>query len=87
MMFPTVHLNGTSKEALLEAIEQAHSALLAAQQKLAETGPNARDYYVQPDPRAFYKAQDEHSARMQKLVDVQRELEAQAEHLTFGGAR
>lgn len=86
MMFPTVHLNGTSREALLEAIEAAHSALLNAQHLLAQTAPNGRDYYVQ-GPDALYKAQDEHCARMRKLADVKEELEAQAEHLTFGGVR
>lgn len=84
MMFPTVHMNGTSKKDLLEALDAAHAAVLEAQRLLAQTAPNGRDYYLQPDPRAFYKAQDEHCARMQKLVDVQRELEEQGEHLALG---
>lgn len=68
--FPTVHLNGTSREDLLEAIEQAYLAVSEAQSKLAQTAPNARDYYPQREyPQSFHTAQDEHSARMQKLAD------------------
>ena len=86
MMFPTIHLNGTAKADLLEAIEQAHAAVMQAQKKLAETAPNGRDYYPQ-GPQAIYEAQNEHCARMQKLLDVKLELEAQAEHLFFADTR
>lgn len=79
---PTIHLNGTSKDRLLEAIENAHAATLKAQEALAETAPNGRDYYPQ-GPDAIFKAQDEHKARMRKLVEVQMELEHIAEAIAF----
>lgn len=81
--FPTIHLNGTNRDDLLEALEQAHEAVRLAQEKLALCGPNARDYYPQEEG-AFYVAQEEHSDRMRKLTDVRRELEEQAEHLALG---
>lgn len=71
---PTVHLNGTSKERLLEAIEEAYTAVGVALEKLSETAPNGRDYYPQ-GPDAINQAQDEHRARLQKLQDVREELE------------
>ena len=35
LMVPTIHMNGTSKEALLEQINEAITALTAASEKLA----------------------------------------------------
>jgi hypothetical protein len=78
MMTPTIHLNGTSKGNLLHYLGEAHSAIMEAQRKLADAAPNGRDYYVQ-SPQALYAAQDEHSARMQKLEDVKLDLEALCE--------
>lgn len=78
MMVPTIHLNGTSAERLLEALEAAYIAVGEAQQKLAEAAPNGRDYYPQ-GADALYKAQDEHFARMQRLEDVKRELQEQVD--------
>jgi hypothetical protein len=82
MIFPTIHLNGTSKDDLLEALMEANAAIRDAQKKLAETAPNGRDYYPQ-GPNVIYQAQDEHVARMNKLVEVERELSEIAEHLAF----
>jgi hypothetical protein len=81
---PTIHLNGTSRESLLEAIEEAHAAIREAQVKLAETAPNGRDYYPQ-GPAAHDEAVKEHNARMTKLVDVQHELEELAEEIVSRG--
>jgi hypothetical protein len=78
MMIPTIHLNGTNKADLIEALCDAHTAVMEAQRKLANAAPNGRDYYVQ-SPQALYAAQDEHSARMQKLEDVKLDLEALCE--------
>ena len=47
MIYPTIHANGTTKERLLEAIEGASLALKIAEEKLAQTAPNGRDYYPQ----------------------------------------
>ena len=84
MIKPTIHLNGTSKERLLEDIEEAYNALNVAFAKMKEVTPNGRDYYPQ-GPDAIYKAQDEHRARMQKLTDVQIDLQELAEHIASGG--
>jgi hypothetical protein len=74
MMTPTIHLNGTSKEALTGALEEACNALFKAQEALGETAPNARDYYVQSD-RAFEQARTEHNARADKLREVYTEIQ------------
>lgn len=74
MIVPTVHLNGTAKIDLIGLVETAHFALNVAIERLQETAPNARDYYVQKDPGAFSKARAEHEARMHKLADVANEL-------------
>lgn len=83
-MKPTIHLNGTSKEELERQVEEAYSALGDALCKLANMAPNGRDYYPQ-GADALYKAQDEHRARMQKITDIQKELEELAEYLAFQG--
>jgi hypothetical protein len=77
---PTIHLNGTSKERLLEAINDAYWKIGEAQRALAETTPNGRDYYTpQRDYDRLAKATNEHYARMLKLADILKELEELAE--------
>lgn len=70
---PTIHMNGTARETLLNALCDASIAVQEAVSKLADTAPNARDYYPQ-GMDVFYAAQREHEARMHKLADVIREL-------------
>jgi hypothetical protein len=48
-MIPTLHRNGTSKEALTEALENAGHALRNAMNAIGETAPNGRDFYPQGD--------------------------------------
>jgi hypothetical protein len=81
LTFPTVHLNGTSKESLLEGYCEAINALHEAGRKLAAAYPNGRDYYVQ-GPSATSAAMKEHEARMNKLREIITELEAIAEHVS-----
>lgn len=71
---PSVHLNGTSKDELVETYDNAREALSAAYDALAKTVPHARDYYVQDDPNAAMTAHHEHMARIRKLADIQNEL-------------
>lgn len=80
MIYPTVHLNGTSKQSLLDDLEEAHWKLREAIEALAKIGPNARDYYPQ-GVDAYSTARAEHGARLQKLIDVRIELEQIAEHI------
>ena len=70
---PTIHLNGTSKAALLHALTEADAAISKAGHALAETAPNARDYYPQ-GPSAYGKAADEHAARMTALGKIRADL-------------
>ena len=84
MILPTIHLNGTSVRSLLDDNSRAHTALTEAIQYLAQTAPNGRDYYPQGDidgTPALYIAQDQHSERMAKLLQVKRELEQIADYL------
>jgi hypothetical protein len=73
MMKPTIHLNGTSRAALLEAYEIAARALVEATEALVDCAPNGRDYYPQ-GPDALGKAQDEHIVRITSLGVIRREI-------------
>jgi hypothetical protein len=74
LMIPTVHLNGTSKQALLDQLGDAIDAVHEAGRKLAAACPNGRDYYTQGSG-ATLLAVAQHEARMAKLKDVATELE------------
>ena len=78
MIKPTIHLNGTSKESLLDQVTDAREALNAAIGALNNAAPNARDYYPQGDS-AFIQATLEHRNRVTKLVAVCNELSDLAE--------
>ena len=80
MMLPTVHMNGTSREDLLESYCEAISAILIALETLARTAPNGRDYYPQ-GPDACAIASREHDARKRALMKVMDELQTLAEHV------
>lgn len=72
---PTIHLNGTSADALLKALGEAHVSLSSALEKLARAAPNARDYYVQfQGDEAMNAARREHQSRRDRIVDVMNEL-------------
>lgn len=76
---PTVHLNGTSKEALLDQISDALAALAEAHSKLSAAAPNARDYYMQG--LAFGRALSQHVGRVKKIQSVIAELQAIGEKI------
>jgi hypothetical protein len=73
MIVPTIHLNGTSKVALLAALELAYDALGEAYDAIKETAPNGRDYYVQ-GPNAITVAGIEHHDRLKKVDEVREEI-------------
>ena len=81
MIFPTVHLNGTSKESLLAGYMHALEALHAAQDALGAAAPNPRDYYSQGG-LAGYQAAREHAARYAILSNLIREIETIAEKVS-----
>jgi hypothetical protein len=80
MIKPTIHLNGTSAEVLLDQLVAAGKSLQQTIECLCDAAPNARDYYPQGQS-AFGEAQREHQAREQKLREVLVELQALAEHV------
>lgn len=80
LIHPTVHLNGTSKNELLQGYVEALRALRAAEAAIAKAGPHARDYYVQGDD-AFRQAQAQHVHRLLAIDNITGELEAIAEKL------
>ena len=70
----TIHSNGTSKKELFNGYTAAISAVNKAIEAVRVTAPNARDYYVQEDDRAFEKARGEFEARLKALAFVHGEL-------------
>lgn len=81
MMFPTIHLNGSSPKDLFENACEALGALRKAISAVEATGPNGRDYYPQGDG-AIKTAVCEHASRIERLRSVIAELEELAEHIT-----
>jgi len=70
---PYVHLNGTSREALLDQLREAKTAVEAARDAVGSAGPHGRDYYV-ISATAFDQAQRDHQSRMERLTSVLEEL-------------
>jgi hypothetical protein len=80
MILPTIHLNGTSKNDLLEGWLKMSHALGDALKLMYSEGPNGRDYYTQ-GPMGLHTAQAEHEARIVKIKEVQREIDAIVDHI------
>jgi len=78
---PTIHLNGTSRAALLDAYTEASAAVRHAIAAVQNAHPNARDYYPQGDS-ATGEAMAEHMERLRKLQAVREELYTIAEAIT-----
>lgn len=78
LAIPTVHNNGTSKQALLDQLGEAILAVHAAGRKLAAACPHGRDYYVQGDG-VIHTAMRQHEARLAALKSVTDELQIIAE--------
>jgi len=79
LVLPIIHLNGTSREELLEQLEVAHSALLNALLAIKRSAPNGRDYY--PVPGLLDRAIEQHGRRMRILTDLMRELEEECKKI------
>jgi len=77
---PTVHLNGTSRDELRRAYENASQAVFRALDAVAQASPNGRDYYPQ-GPDAIITAGKQHRERTKKLHEVLEELQAIEEGL------
>jgi hypothetical protein len=77
---PTVHLNGTSPDALFEQLANVNGAIRKAISTLQEAAPHGRDYYPQGD-NAINEATKEHLDRIARLRSVMSEIEELAEHV------
>jgi hypothetical protein len=73
MILPTIHLNGSSKESLLDQLADAHLALIMAENTLSNCAPNARDYYPQGED-AFEAARQEFGNLTERLHGVRMEV-------------
>jgi uncharacterized membrane protein len=73
LVIPTVHLNGTSKAALIEQLEAAYDALVTAENTIRQAAPNGRDYYPQGS-NVIYDAIEQNVARQQKVREVREEI-------------
>jgi len=84
MMVPSIHLNGSSKESLLDDVHEARMALAAAISALGKCWPNGRDYYPQGDG-ALLKAKVEWQERFNRLTIVEAELTLLEHAISEGG--
>jgi hypothetical protein len=73
---PTVHLNGTSRESLLDVRGAAYDAIQAAYRAVREIAPNGRDYYP-AGPVAMAAAEVAHRRRLLALHNLAEEIEAE----------
>ena len=80
MIAPSIHINGTSGELLLEQQTSAISAIYKALGAMDSASPNGRDYYVQGTD-AFRRAQNEHQSRVDSLRKVLMEMNEIAEKI------
>lgn len=75
MQLPTIHLNGSSPDRLIEEWDAAYQAIGDAITALAQCAPNGRDYY--PLGIAAYRtAENEHRARLTALHGIRDDLQA-----------
>jgi hypothetical protein len=79
--FPSIHLNGTSKAALLEEQINVLEALRAAREAMSIAQPNGRDYYPQ-GPMALLHAQDANRDRFRRLNSIIDEVEKIVTHIS-----
>jgi hypothetical protein len=73
LTLPTVHMNGTGKQMLLDGYEAAHNKLRELTKSLGQIEFNARDYYPQ-EVGAWDKALSERQAIYQTLATVEEYL-------------
>ncbi len=70
---PTVHRNGTSREALLDQVGHVGDALRVALNEMEVACPNMRDYYPQGD-EAWRAAVRQHGNWVSRIRDVRKEI-------------
>jgi hypothetical protein len=77
---PSIHLNGSSPDHLIEELLDASSAVSNAIEAVCKASPNARDYYPL-GADAWTRAETEHRDRIAALVRVRDELGELFEHV------
>ena len=77
---PTIHLNGTAKQDLLEERYEAIRACAALREALAKAAPNARDYYPQ-GPHAHRLASVVWGARLGEVGKLEKLLTDEVEEI------
>ena len=80
LSLPSIHMNGTSRGDLLEGYRAAFLAVRDASEAIAKAAPHLRDYYPQGD-NAGRLAIEQHRARLQKLAEIESELETIGMHI------
>ncbi len=75
---PHIHLNGTSKNELLDNLCDASCAMEDAIEALKPNVPNGRDYYPL-GPEAMKLARNQHDDRLKRLHAIKSELDYLAE--------
>ncbi len=79
LIFPTIHLNGTSADDLLEQYRNSMRAVGDAMEVLSRCAPNGRDYYPQSGD-AIGTAIEQHRQRREKLQEIWDEQTSLAVH-------
>lgn len=80
MIFPTIHLNGTSREALAAPLREAHEKLGEALAALEACAPHGRDYYPQ-GPQALRAATREFIEQRDRVSHARGWVAALLEHV------
>jgi len=82
---PTVHLNGTSKESLLEGNVRILSAVNELREAISSCQFHDRDYYVQDleavDVDAFSLAYEERRKHLNNIGDFEQYIEQHINHI------
>lgn len=74
---PMIHLNGTSKNDLVECLDQLYDAVNKAYYLTRPCSPNMRDYYPYSDGQARYEAARERIRGWQVALDaILKDIEA-----------
>lgn len=70
-LLPTFHSNGSSPSWYYEMYKQAWIDLRIVKERVRDTGPHMRDYYVRADGQAaFDQALAEHYSRLKALDEM-----------------
>ena len=81
LAIPTMHMNGTSRQELIDQLCTAGEALRLAIDALQSACPNGRDYYPQGRD-ATQEALRQHANRLHNLTAVRAELYEIAEAIS-----